>query len=235
MTPGTRNQAFIGQALCCLLSFAAAGTTAVRPASGAWVPAAQKKPASLRSSPPYAVAVTFKLESPFVPDGRASVAELAFRVVFAPVVFEFDPSADPLLGRCRLDTGKVKGVFSKFVLNDIQVGDARQASAFLTPRPLNFTAGLDIESEPTEDEESAATSRTPPSKVRLSFWTDFGAAEVKWGSPLGTGRLENLKTVLEAPFRDFMAGRPRTVTISYEGKYAEDKGTWTVEFTPRKK
>lgn len=235
MTPRTRNRAFIGQALCCLLSFAAAGTTAAPVAAGAWVSAVQKKPASLRSSPPYAVTVTFQLESPFVPDGRASVAELAFRVVFAPVVFEFDPSADPLLGRCQLDTGKIKGVFSKFVLNDIQVGDARQAPAFLTPRPAGFTAGLDIESEPTEDEESAATSRTPPGKVRLSFWTDFGAAEVKWGSSLGTGRLENLKTVFEAPFKDLLAGRPRTVTVSYEGKYPEDKGTWKVEFTPRKK
>jgi hypothetical protein len=190
----------------------------------------ERHAAATRTSRAYTVTVTFELTSPFVPDGRASVAELAFRVVFAPVVFEFDPTADPLLGRCQLDSGKVKGVFSIFALNDVQRGKDRKAPVFLTPRPVDFLAGLGIESEPTEDDESAATARVPPAEIRLNFWTDFGAAEIKWGSTLGTASLENIKTVFEVPFADLMAGRSRLIEVPFEGKYPEDKGTWKIEF-----
>ena len=194
--------------------------------------AAARIAATARTSRPYTVTVSFALTSPFIPDGRSSIANLEFRAVFAPVVFEFDPAGDPLLGRCQLDTGKVKGVFTKFVLNDTQKGEDRQTPVFLTPRPAAFLAGIGIESEPTEDDEAAATSRTPPAKIRLAFWTDFGAGEIKWGSTLGTGVLENLKAVFEAPFGDLMAGRARTITFPYEGKYPEDNGTWKIEFIP---
>jgi len=217
---------FVRRASKFLLIVAAVCAGSGRPAGAA------ERAAPPRSSPPYTVTVSFELTSPFVPDGRSSIAELAFRVVFAPVVFEFDPAADPLLGRCQIETGKVKGVFSKFVLNDVQKGEDRRTAAFLTPRPADFLAGLGIESEPTEDDESAATSRIPPAEIRLSLWTDFGAGEIKWGSTLGTGVLENLKTVIEAPFRDLMAGRAHTIAHPYEGKYPEDKATWKIEFTP---
>jgi hypothetical protein len=214
------------RALGFLLAVAAVCAVSARPA------APERRAAPPRTSRPYTVTVSFELTSPFVPDGRASIAELEFRAVFAPVVFEFDPAGDPLLGRCQLETDKGKGIFSKFVLNDVQKDEDRQAPAFLTPRPVDFLVGLGIESEPTEDDETAATSRVPPAKIRLSFWTDFGAGEIKWGSALGTGVLEDLKTVFEAPFRDFMAGRAPTITLPYEGKYPEDKGIWTIEFTP---
>ena len=193
---------------------------------------AAERAAPPRTSPPYTVTVSFELTSPFVPDGRSSVAALAFRVVFAPVVFEFDPTADPLLGRCQLDSGKVKGIFSIFALNDVQRGEDRKAPVFLTPRPVDFLAGLGIESEPTEDDEAAATARVPPAEIRLNFWTDFGAAEIKWGSTLGTASLENIKTVFEVPFADLMAGRSRLIEVPFEGKYPEDKGTWKIEFRP---
>jgi hypothetical protein len=186
--------------------------------------------AATRTSRAYTVTVTFELTSPFVPDGRASIAELAFRVVFAPVVFEFDPTADPLLGRCQLDSGKVKGTFSKLVLNDVQTGEDRQTPAFLSPRPVEFTGGLGIESEPTEDDELAAKASPAPAKIRLNFWTDFGAVEIKWGSTLRTASLENLKTVFEVPFADLMAGRSRLIEVPFEGKYPEDKGRWKIEF-----
>jgi hypothetical protein len=192
----------------------------------------ERNGAATRTSRPYTVTVAFELASPFVPDGRASIAELAWRVVFAPVVFEFDPEGDPLLGRCQLDSGKAKGVFSKFVLNDSQRGEDRRTPAFLTPLPVDFTAGLGVESEPTEDDETAAASPSPPARIRMSFWTDFGASEIKWGSAIGTGVCENLKTVFEVPFRDLMAGRTRTMVHPYEGKYPEDKGTWKIEFAP---
>jgi len=209
-----------------LLVAAAACAVLARPAGAA------ERAAPPRTSPPYTVTVSFELTSPFVPDGRSSIAALAFRVVFAPVVFEFDPAGDPLLGRCQLETGKVKGVFSIFALNDVQRGEDRKTPVFLTPRPVDFLAGLGIESEPTEDDESAATARVPPAEIRLSFWTDFGAGEIKWGSTLGTASLENIKTVFEAPFADLMAGRSRLITVPYEGKYPEDRGSWKIEFRP---
>jgi hypothetical protein len=226
MARSNRKGLLIPLALACLL-----GGSAVWAAS-APAAAAARIAATAKTSRPYAVTVSFALTSPFIPDGRSSIAKLEFRAVFAPVVFEFDPEGDPLLGRCQLDTGKVKGVFTKFVLNDIQNGEDRQTPVFLTPRPAAFLAGIGIESEPTEDDEAAATSRTPPATIRLSFWTDFGAGEIKWGSTLGTGVLENLKAVFEAPFGDLMAGRARTITFPYEGKYPEDNGTWKIEFTP---
>lgn len=209
-----------------ILALAAAGAASAGPASS------ENPAAAPKTSPLYTIKVSFELASPFIADGRLSIAELAFRVVFAPVVFEFDPQGDPLLGRCQVDTGKVKGAFSRFVLNDVQRGEDRQTPAFLTPRPADFTAGLGIESEPTEDDEAAAKSRVPPAKIRLSFWTDFGAGEIKWGTALGTGTLESLNTVFEVPFRDLMAGRAHTVSYPCEGRYPEDKGTWTIEFTP---
>ncbi len=190
----------------------------------------ERHAAAKRISRTFTVTVTFELTSPFVPDGRASIAELAFRVVFAPVVFEFDPTADPLLGRCQLDSGKVRGVFSKLVLNDVQRGEDRQTPTFLSPRPVEFTGGLGIESEPTEDDELAAKASIAPAKIRLNFWTDFGAAEIKWGSTLGTTSLENIKTVFEVPFADLMAGRSRLIEVPFEGNYPEDKGTWKIEF-----
>ena len=196
-------------------------------------PAAGAGPAAApRRSPPYAITLTFELKSPFVPDGRASLAELGFRVVFSPVVFEFDPHGDPLLGRCQLVTGTVRGSFSKFVLNEVGRGEERRPAAFLTPRPAGFSAGLDIESEPTAEDDAAAAARVPPAIIRLSFWTDLGAGPIRWGTALGTGSLEDFKTVFEAPFADLLAGRRRVVTLPYEGKYPEDRGTWKIDFVP---
>ncbi|OGD20928.1 MAG: hypothetical protein A2W03_07390 [Candidatus Aminicenantes bacterium RBG_16_63_16] len=226
MVQARKKRAFIRWAFVCLLVAAAVFAISARPAGK------ERHAAGTRTSRPCTLTVAFELTSPFVPDGRASISELAFRVVFAPVVFEFDPEGDPLLGRCQLDSGKAKGVFSKFVLNDSQKGEARQTPAFLTPRPVDFTAGLGIESEPTEDDESAAASPNPPARIRMSFWTDFGASKIKWGSAIATGVLENLKTVFEVPFRDLLAGRARTIVHPYEGKYPEDKGTWKIVFAP---
>ena len=193
---------------------------------------AEKSSVSPRSSRPYRVVVSFELDSPFVPDGRSSVGELAFRVVFSPVVFQFDPSEDPLLGRCQIETGTARGAFTRFALNDVEKDGVRLTPAFLTPRPAGFTAGIGIESEPMAEDEAVATSRVAPARVRLSFWTDFGAKEIKWGSELGINVLRNLRIVFEAPFRDLLAGRPRAVTVPYEGVYPEDKGTWKIEFVP---
>jgi hypothetical protein len=174
-------------------------------------------------------------QSPFVPDGRMSLAELAFTVVFSPIVFEFDADEDPLLGRSQVNTDKGKGTLSRLVLNDVQKGEERLSPAFLTARPRDFPAGLAVESEPTEEDEAASKSRNPPEKVRLGFWTELGASPVKWGSPLGSAELGDFRLVFEVPFRRLLEGRPYTATLPYEGRFPEDKGTWRIEFLPAAK
>src|SRR4030042_5860381 len=113
------------------------------------------------------------MTSPFIPDGRHSLAEISFKVFFPSVTFEFDPDENPLLGRLQVNSGKGKGAFSKLVLNDVQKGEERLSPRFLSARPREFSAGLAIESEPMAEEEAAAAPGTPPDKVRLSFWREW--------------------------------------------------------------
>jgi len=185
-------------------------------------------------SPPYTVTVRLKVESPFVPDGRHSLAEISFKVFFSSVTFEFDPEEDPLLGRCQVNADKGKGTFSKLTLNDIQKGEERLQPRFLSARPREFSAGLAIESEPMAEDEAAARSGTAPDKVRLSFWTEWEATPIRWGSEFGSASLPDFKVVFEVPFRALLHGKPFSVTLPYEGRYPEDTGTWKIEARPRR-
>ncbi len=194
---------------------------------------ARKRP--ILSSPACAVQISLTAASPFVPDGRHSLAEISFKVLFPSVTFEFDPDEDPLLGRCQINAGKGKGTFSKLVLNEVQVGEERIASSFLNARPREFGAGLAIESEPTAEDESSAQSKTPPEKVQLSFWTDLGPAPITWGSKFGSARLPEFKIVFEVPFLQIIQGKPFSLTLPYQGRYPEDKGTWTIDIRPESK
>jgi hypothetical protein len=186
-------------------------------------------------SPVFAVRVALDAASPFVPDGRHSLAELSFRVDFPSVTFEFDPDEDPLLGRCQVDAGKGKGAFSKLVLNDAQAGEERVPSSFLSARPREFGAGLAIEAEPTAEDEVAAQSKAPPGKVQIAFWTDLGPSPVTWGSKFGSAGLPDLRIVFEVPFLRLIEGKPFSLTLPYQGRYPEDKGTWRIEIHPKTK
>jgi len=190
------------------------------------------KDASTEISPPCIVTVQRQVESPFVPDGRQSLAEISFRVLFPSVTFEFDPKEDPLLGRCQVNSDKGKGVFSRLALNDVQKGKERLSPRFLRARPKEFSAGLAVESEPTAEDEAAAKSRTAPEKVRLSFWTEWESMAIYWGSEFGSASLPEFRTVFEVPFHDLIQGRTFSVTFPYEGRYPEDKGTWSVNIRP---
>jgi len=199
---------------------------------GSRPPAREVRKKPVASSPACAVQLVLEASSPFVPDGRHSLAEISFKVLFPSVTFEFDPDEDPLLGRCQINAGKGKGTFSKLVLNEVQVGEERIASSFLNARPREFGAGLAIESEPTAEDESSAQSKTPPEKVQLSFWTELGPAPITWGSKFGSVSLPDFKIVFEVPFRQLIQGMPFSVTLPYQGRYPEDKGTWTIDIRP---
>ena len=199
-------------------------------------PAARAVPKkSARVSPAFAAQVVLDAASPFVPDGRHSLAELSFRVDFASVTFEFDPDEDPLLGRCQVNAGQGKGAFIKLALNEAQVGEERVASSFLSQRPREFGAGLAIEAEPTAEDEAAAQSKLAPEKVQVAFWTDPGPSPVIWGSKFGSARLPDFRVVFEVPFRRLIEGKPFSVTLPYQGRYPEDKGTWKIEIRPKRK
>ena len=195
-------------------------------------PAPKERKKTVRTSPNYELHFSLDTTSPFVPDGRHSLAEISLKVFFPSVTFEFDPDEDPLLGRCQVNSGKGKGTFSKLVLNDVQKGEERFSPRFLSARPREFSAGLAIESEPMAEDEAAVQSRTAPEKVRLSFWTEWGPIPIRWGSELGSATLHELKIVFEVPFRDLIQGKPFSMTRPYEGLFPEDKGTWKIEFRP---
>jgi len=195
-------------------------------------PAQKERKKTVRTSPKYDVQISLDMTSPFVPDGRHSLADLSFKVLFTSVAFEFDPEEDPLMGRCQVSSGKGKGLFSKLVLNEVQKGEERLPAAFLSPRPREFSAGLAIESEPMPADEDAVGARTAPGKVRLSFWTEFGTAPITWGSKFGSASLADLRTIFEVPFRDLLQGKPFSVTLPFEGRYPEDRGTWRVDIRP---
>lgn len=195
-------------------------------------PAAKERKKSLRTSPNYEASFSLDATSPFVPDGRHSLAEISCKVFFPSVTFEFDPEEDPLLGRCQVNADKGKGTFSKLILNDAQKGEERLSPGFLSARPLEFTAGLAIESEPMPEEEAALHSRTAPAKVRLSFWTEWEPTPIRWGSKFGSGSLPDLKIVFEVPFHELLQGKPFSVTVPHEGLHPEDKGYWKINFRP---
>jgi hypothetical protein len=200
--------------------------------AGSRRPAAKAQEKSPRLSPPCNIHLSLNVRSPFVPDGRASLAEFSLDVLFASVTFEFDASADPLLGRCQVNAAKGKGKISRLVLNEVQRGDERLPASFLSVRPSEFPAGLGIESEPMNEDEAAAKSGTAPEKVRLAFWTEFGRTPVRWGSKFGTASLPDLKVVFEVPFRDLLEGKGCSITLPYQGIYPEDSGAWQIEIRP---
>jgi hypothetical protein len=197
--------------------------------------AAKERKKSVRISPNYEIHLALEMASPFVPDGRQGLAEISFKVLFPSVTFEFDPEEDPLLGRCQVNSDKGRGSFSKLVLNDVQKGEERLQPRFLSARPREFSAGLAIESEPMAEDEAAARSGTPPDKIRLSFWTEWGATPIRWGSEFGSANLPDFKVVFEVPFRDLLQGKPCSITLPYEGRYPEDKGAWKIEVRPAPK
>jgi len=191
--------------------------------------------ASTETSSPYMVTVRLRVESPFVPDGRHSLAEISFKVIFPSVTFEFDAEEDPLLGRCQVNSEKGKGTFSKLALNDVQKGEERLSPRFLSARPREFSAGLAIESELMAEDEAAARSVTAPDMVRLSFWSEWEATPIRWGSEFGSASLPDFKVVFEVPFRDLLQGKPLATTFPHDGRYPEDKGIWEIEARPAPK
>ena len=190
---------------------------------------------TLQKSPSFAVEISLSVTSPFIPDGRSSLAELSLEIIFSSVIFEFDPGEDPLLGRCQVNSGKGEGRIARLVLNDVERNGERVRASFLSARPRVFLCGLAIESEPMAEDEEAFESSMAPEQVRLALWTEFGRVPVRWGSNFGTENLADLKLVFEVPYRALLQGKAYSAALPYIGRFPEDSGTWRVEIRPQPK
>ncbi len=195
-----------------------------------------QKPKAARS-PVYTVLVNLRFSSPFVPDGRMSLASLAFSVTFDPVVFEFNPEDNFLMDSqyCYVDTEEGQGVVSECSPNDVEPESPRHKAKLMTKIPLNFTAELNVKSEELGEGELPLVPLSPPEKINLKFRTTFGRNKIKWIAPEGSCLLEEQELVFPVPWTKLIKGENVSVTIPYRGSFEEDKGTWWIEFIPHKK
>lgn len=196
----------------------------------------QKKP-KLQRSPPYAVLVNLRFSSPFVPDGRMSIAEFAMSVSFKQVVFEFDPE-DSLLFPfyCNVDTKQGWGTISVFKLNDVEPESPRHPARLIKPLPTRFAAELSVENRFLEPGELPLIPLDgPPPVVPLVFRTHFGREKIAWGAQEGGTILEELELQFEVPWPKLMRGEEVSVAVDYKGGWPEDKGKWWIEFIPTRR
>ncbi|MCX7782281.1 MAG: hypothetical protein N2318_01400 [Meiothermus sp.] len=190
----------------------------------------QKKP-KLQRSLPYTVLVNLRFSSPFVPDGRMSIAEFAMSVSFKQVVFEFDPENSLLFPfYCNVDTKKGWGTISEFKPNDIEPETPRHPAHFIKPPPARFAASLQVEL--VGDEMPLIPLDGPPPIVPLVFRTDFGREKITWGASEGSAELDELELRFDVPWPKLMRGEAVSVAVDYKGDWPEDKGKWWIEFIP---
>ena len=67
----------------------------------------------------YTVTVELRLSAPFVADGRMSLADFAFQMVFQDVRPGFEPAGDAVLGCCYLESQGGRGSITELELNDV--------------------------------------------------------------------------------------------------------------------
>lgn len=185
----------------------------------------------------YRCTVDLDFASPFVPDGRMSIAALSMHVVFDKVVFEEGPDVDPFGGGVDVDAGDGVGTFTKFELNDVWGDDdTRHRPTFIKPPPKTFEAQLTMAID--EDQlKSLASDKTKkpaaPTTVKLVLRTWTG--DITWGSELGSSADGNFSLEFEAPWSNLIAGKPVTLKMPYKGEgNLDEKGTWTITFAPKK-
>ncbi|HPC83695.1 MAG TPA: hypothetical protein P5234_09805 [Thermoanaerobaculaceae bacterium] len=189
-----------------------------------------------QSSPPYTVLVNLRFSSPFVPDGRMSIAEFAAATTFEDVVFRFDFEDASLLDTlyCEVDAEEGRGTLSECTLNDVEPESPRHEAHFLGPLPKEFAAVLAVCSQELERDALPIVAPDPPERVELCFRTLFGRNRIAWGASEGSAELGELELVFEVPWRKLLAGERVSVTVPYRGAFPEDRGTWWIEFLPRR-
>jgi len=187
-----------------------------------------------QNSPPYSVLVNLRFSSPFVPDGRMSLAEFAASVTFKNVVFQYDPG-DNLLSDslyCYVDAEEGTGTVSECRLNDVEPESPRHKAHFIKPPPQKFTALLRVQSQDLEAYSLPLIPLEAPAKVALCFRTLFGRDRIVWGASEGSAELEELEACFDVAWLKLLKGEPVSVALDYKGTYPEDTGKWWIEFLP---
>ncbi len=189
-----------------------------------------------QSSPPYTVLVNLRFSSPFVADGRMSIAEFAASVTFEDVVFRYDPEDAMLFDTlyCDVEAEEGRGTVSECTLNDVEPESPRHRAHFLKPPPKEFAALLAVRSQELESEGLPIVAPEVPGRVELRFRTQFGRNRIVWGASEGSAELADLELIFEVPWRKLLSGEAVSVTAPYQGAFPEDRGNWWVEFLPAK-
>jgi hypothetical protein len=198
----------------------------------------QAKKQGVRSSPPYTVLVSLQARSPFVADGRMSIADLAFSATFKDVVFYYERGKGP--GVSEKYDGKL--FLTQHEFNDVDDSGDRHRPWVKKEWPVEFPASLvggwvEREEEPETDPEVDDIPLVPlvPGTIKLGFHARFGLLDLEWFSKLGSCVLSNMLFEFEVPWPPLLDGKPHTLKLPYEGDYPEDTGTWWIEFIPKKR
>ncbi|NLX18672.1 MAG: hypothetical protein GXY53_05235 [Desulfobulbus sp.] len=193
----------------------------------------QAKKAGVRFSPKYTVMVSLQATSPYVPDGRMSFADLAFSATFKDVVFIYDPAH----GAGFVENHDGKLLLTRREFNDVYDGESRHRPWIEKPWPAEFSASL-LASSNEEDADEGDEDIPPlpliPDKIGIGFYARFGLLDLEWCSNLGSNVLSDMLFEFQVPLEQLMEGRPLSLNLPYQGAYAEDKGTWWIEFIPAK-
>ncbi len=191
-------------------------------------------------SPPYTVMVALQATSPFVADGRMSIADLAFSATFKNVVVIVDRAQGAFLSRDY----SAKVLLTRHEFNDVDSGDDRHRPWVKKPWPMEFPASLASgwvekddgkEAEIDEDVDDIPLAKLAiPKTIQLGFYARFGLLDLEWISKLGTCVLSSMRFEFELEWRPLLDGKPVTLKLPYEGVFEEDQGTWWIEFIPEK-
>jgi len=198
---------------------------------------AQKK--TERKSPPYTVVVALETTSPFVGDGRMTLADFAFSATFKDVFFVFDPAE--AFEFCSIEAEDGKLFLTRHEFNDVQEGDDRHRPWVKKEWPKEFPASFNVSMEqnittaPADKDGLAIVPLVPPEKVKLRFHAEFGLLDLVWFSKLGSNALSDMFFEFEVPWLELLSGKPLTLKLPYEGNDPEEKGVWWIEFIPKKK
>ena len=200
---------------------------------------APEKKTPVRPSQAYTIVISLQAASPFVPDGRMSIADLAFSATFKDVVLIFGTSLPESYIFDEQHDGKV--FLTRHEFNDVEGGIERHAPWVKKPWPTEFRASL-IAGWIEKDEEDADAEKDldelvplVPEKIKFGFCAHFGLLDLEWFSKLGSCVLSSMKYDFEVPRELLIKGEPVSLKLPYEGDYPEDQGTWWIEFIPKKK
>lgn len=203
-----------------------------------WPATLPQKKTPDRPTQTYTVMISLQARSPFVPDGRMSIADLAFSATFKDVVLIFGTSLPESYIFDEQHDGKL--FLTSHAFNDVEGGCERHKPWIKNPWPMEFQASL-ISGWIEKDREDGDAGKDldelvplVPEKIKFGFCAHFGLLDLMWYSELGSCALSSMKYDFEVPRELLIKGEPVSLKLPYAGDFPEDQGTWWIEFIPKK-